>query len=73
MAGRQGRGSQQRGEARLVGDQQRPLPYSTSNQLGAAVAFNSVPSIPYALDGIEDSLSAASPSSSRKRSTAGAM
>ena len=37
------------------------LPYSTSNQLGAAVAFNSVLSIPYALDGIEDSLSAASP------------
>ena len=33
------------------------LPYSTSNQLGAAVAFNSVLSIPYALDGIDKSLS----------------
>jgi hypothetical protein len=32
------------------------LPYSTSTQLGAAVAFNSVLSIPYALDGIEESL-----------------
>ena len=32
------------------------LPYYTSNQLGAAVAFNSVLSIPYALDGIEKSL-----------------
>ncbi len=34
------------------------LPYSTSTQLGAAVAFNSVLSIPYALDGIEKSLTA---------------
>jgi len=32
------------------------LPYSTSTQLGAAVAFDSVLSIPYALDGIEESL-----------------
>jgi iron complex transport system substrate-binding protein len=32
------------------------LPYSTSTQLGAAVAFNSVLSIPYALDGIGKSL-----------------
>jgi iron complex transport system substrate-binding protein len=32
------------------------LPYYTSTQLGAAVAFNSVLSIPYALDGIEESL-----------------
>ena len=32
------------------------LPYSTSTQLGAAVAFNSVLSIPYALDGIDASL-----------------
>jgi iron complex transport system substrate-binding protein len=33
------------------------LPYATSTQLGAAVAFNSVLSIPYALDGIGESLS----------------
>ena len=33
------------------------LPYYTSNQLGAALAFNSVLSIPYALDGIDESLS----------------
>ena len=33
------------------------LPYYTSDQLGAALAFNSVLSIPYALDGIEKSLS----------------
>ena len=33
------------------------LPYYTSDQLGAAVAFNSVLRIPYALDGIEKSLS----------------
>ncbi len=32
------------------------LPYYTSTQLGAAVAFNSVLSIPYALDGIGKSL-----------------
>ena len=32
------------------------LPYYTSNQLGAAVAFNSVLSIPYALDGIGKTL-----------------
>jgi hypothetical protein len=32
------------------------LAYHTSDQLGAAVAFNSVLSIPYALDGIEKSL-----------------
>jgi len=32
------------------------LPYATTTQLGAAVAFNSVLSIPYALDGIEKSL-----------------
>jgi iron complex transport system substrate-binding protein len=32
------------------------LPYYTSDQLGAALAFNSVLSIPYALDGIEKSL-----------------
>ena len=32
------------------------LPYYTSNQIGAAVAFNSVLCIPYALDGIENSL-----------------
>ena len=34
------------------------LPYYSSTQLGAAVAFNSVLSIPYALDGIERSLTA---------------
>jgi iron complex transport system substrate-binding protein len=34
------------------------LPYYSSTQLGAAVAFNSVLSIPYALDGIGKSLSA---------------
>ena len=34
------------------------LAYYTSDQLGAAVAFNSVLSIPYALDGIEKSLAA---------------
>ena len=33
------------------------LPYYSSNQIGAAVAFNSVLSIPYALEGIEESLS----------------
>ena len=32
------------------------LPYATTTQLGAAVAFNSVLSIPYALDGIGKSL-----------------
>jgi iron complex transport system substrate-binding protein len=32
------------------------LPYYSSNQLGASVAFNSVLSIPYALDGIEKRL-----------------
>jgi len=32
------------------------LPYASGSQLGAAVAFNSVLSIPYALDGIEKSL-----------------
>jgi hypothetical protein len=30
--------------------------YYTSTQLGAAVAFNTVLSIPYALDGIDKSL-----------------
>jgi iron complex transport system substrate-binding protein len=34
------------------------LPYYSGTQLGAAVAFNSVLSIPYALDGIEKSLTA---------------
>ncbi len=34
------------------------LAYYTSDQLGAAVAFNSVLSIPYAVDGIEKSLAA---------------
>ena len=33
------------------------LPYYSSNQIGAAVAFNSVLSIPYALEGIGESLS----------------
>jgi iron complex transport system substrate-binding protein len=33
-----------------------PLPYYSSTQLGAAVAFNSVLSIPYALKGIEAAL-----------------
>ena len=32
------------------------LPYYSSDQLGAAVAFNSVLSIPYALEGIDESL-----------------
>ena len=34
------------------------LAYYTSDQLGAAVAFSSVLSIPYAIDGIEKSLAA---------------
>jgi len=33
-----------------------PLPYTSSDQLGAAVAFSSVLSLPYALDGIEAAL-----------------
>jgi hypothetical protein len=32
------------------------LAYNTSDELGAAVAFNSALSIPYAVDGIEKSL-----------------
>jgi len=43
---------------RLRDSEQRvtDLPYYTSNQLGAGVAFNSVLSIPYALDGIGKTL-----------------
>ena len=37
-------------------DRVTDLPYATGTQLGAAVAFNSVLSIPYALDGIDESL-----------------